>query len=61
MLSVLEEFIHQRTRWPQFETLHRHAEDATQLNLFLGLLSYSRKFLPNLNSTLESLYELLQK
>ena len=33
----------------------------TELKAFLGLLSYYRKFLPNLSSVLEPLYELLQK
>ena len=35
--------------------------NVTELKAFLGLLSYYRKFLPNLNSVLEPLYELLQK
>ena len=35
--------------------------NVTELKAFLGLLSYYRKFLPNLNSVLEPLNELLQK
>ena len=35
--------------------------NVTELKAFLGLLSYYRKFPPNLSSVLEPLYELLQK
>ena len=35
--------------------------NVTQLKLFLGVLSYYSKFLPNMSTTLSPLYALLQK
>lgn len=42
-------------------TAIRDAPQPTELKAFLGLLNYYHKFLPNLSSTLEQLYSLLQK